>query len=132
MRTGSLFSGYGGLEMAVNETFGATTAWVSDIDKGACKILAHRYPDVPNLGDITAVDWSQVEPVDIRTLFGRNVGLRGGVAPVRAYIPELLSDVATGRIDPSPVFDLHIPLAEVAEGYAAMDERRAIKVLLRP
>ena len=51
--------------MAVEQVFGATTAWVSDIDKGACKILAHRYPDVPNLGDITTVDWTRVEPVDI-------------------------------------------------------------------
>jgi threonine dehydrogenase-like Zn-dependent dehydrogenase len=75
---------------------------------------------------------AQVEPVDIRPLFGRNVGLRGGVAPVRSYIPELMADVVSGRIDPSPVFDLELPLAEVAEGYRAMDERRAIKVLLRP
>ena len=53
--------------MAVEQVFGATTAWVSDVDKGACKILAHRYPDVPNLGDITSIDWAAVEPVDIIT-----------------------------------------------------------------
>ena len=62
---GSLFSGYGGLDLAIEEVFGARTAWVSDVDKGACKVLAHRYPGVPNLGDITAVDWSTVEPVDL-------------------------------------------------------------------
>lgn len=67
MKLGSLFSGYGGLDQATEAAFGATTAWVSDIDPGACKILAHRYPDVPNLGDITAIDWSSVEPVDIIT-----------------------------------------------------------------
>jgi DNA (cytosine-5)-methyltransferase 1 len=67
MRIGSLFSGYGGLEQAVHAVLGGETAWVSDIDPGACKILAHRYPDVPNLGDITTVDWSQVEPVDVLT-----------------------------------------------------------------
>lgn len=67
LRIGSLFSGYGGLDMAVKQVFGASTAWVSDIDRGACKILAHRYPDVPNLGDITVIDWSTVEPVDIIT-----------------------------------------------------------------
>ena len=67
MRIGSLFSGYGGLDMAVEQVFGATTAWVSDVDKGACKILAHRYPEVPNLGDITTIDWATVEPVDIIT-----------------------------------------------------------------
>lgn len=66
-RIGSLFSGYGGLEMGVQAVLGGSTVWVSDIDKGACKILAHRYPDVPNLGDISAVDWSQVEPVDVLT-----------------------------------------------------------------
>lgn len=53
--------------MAVEQVFDATTAWVSDVDKGACKILAHRYPDVPNLGDITAIDWATVGPVDIIT-----------------------------------------------------------------
>lgn len=62
---GSLFSGYGGLDRAIEEVFDATTAWVSDIDKGACKVLAHRFPDAPNLGDITTIDWSAVEPVDI-------------------------------------------------------------------
>lgn len=67
LKLGSLFSGYGGLEMAVEAVLGTETAWVSDIDKGACKILAHRYPDVPNLGDITAIDWSTVEPVDVIT-----------------------------------------------------------------
>lgn len=67
VRVGSLFTGYGGLDMAVHEVLGGDTAWVSDIDKGACKILAHRYPDVPNLGDITTVDWSQVKPVDVLT-----------------------------------------------------------------
>lgn len=65
MRHGSLFSGYGGLDLAVNHVFGSTTAWVSDIDSGACKVLAHRFTEVPNLGDITAIDWDAVEPVDI-------------------------------------------------------------------
>jgi site-specific DNA-cytosine methylase len=64
---GSLFSGYGGLERGVQAVLGGTVAWHSEIDPGACKILAHRYPDVPNLGDITAVDWSAVEPVDVLT-----------------------------------------------------------------
>lgn len=68
----------------------------------------------------------------VRTMFGRNVGLAGGMAPVRKYLPELLELVLAGRIDPGPVFDLTLPLEEVAEGYRAMDERRAIKVLLQP
>ena len=53
--------------MAVENVFDATTSWVADIDPGPRKILAHRYPGVPNLGDVTRVDWSQVEPVDIIT-----------------------------------------------------------------
>jgi hypothetical protein len=68
----------------------------------------------------------------IRTLFGNNVGVNGGVASVRGYIDELLPEVLSGAINPGRVFDLQLPLAEVAEAYAAMDERRAIKVLLRP
>ena len=64
---GSLCSGYGGLDIGVQAVCGGETVWVSDIDKGACKILAHRYPDVPNLGDFTQTDWSTVEPVDILT-----------------------------------------------------------------
>lgn len=68
----------------------------------------------------------------IRTMFGTNVGVVGGVAPVRGYIPELLADVLSGAINPGRVFDLELPLAEVAQAYAAMDERTATKVLLRP
>ena len=63
-------------------------------------------------------------------VYNRNITLRGGVAPVRAYIPELLADVLAGRIDPSPVLDMTVSLDEVPEGYAAMDERRAIKTLV--
>jgi DNA (cytosine-5)-methyltransferase 1 len=67
VKIGSLFSGYEGLGMAVQSVLGGDIAWVSDIDPGACKILAHRYPDVPNIGDITTVDWTAVEPVDVLT-----------------------------------------------------------------
>lgn len=62
---GSLFTGYGGLDMAVEQVFGAKTVWVSDIDKGANKIIEHRFPGVQNLGDITKVDWVEVPKVDI-------------------------------------------------------------------
>lgn len=68
----------------------------------------------------------------VRTLFGSNIGVNGGVAPVRNYVEELLADVLDGSINPGRVFDLEVPLAEVAEAYRAMDERRAIKVLVRP
>ncbi|MDD7813664.1 DNA cytosine methyltransferase [Mycobacterium sp. CSUR Q5927] len=65
MRIGSLFSGAGGLDLAVEAVFGGRTAWHSELDPAASKVLAHRWPGVPNLGDITAVDWSAVEPVDV-------------------------------------------------------------------
>jgi threonine dehydrogenase-like Zn-dependent dehydrogenase len=68
----------------------------------------------------------------IGVLFGRNITVGGGMAPARHYIPELLPDVLSGAIDPGRVFDLELALDDVAEGYAAMDERRAIKSLLRP
>src|SRR3954447_21794850 len=68
----------------------------------------------------------------VRAMFGRNVGVAGGMAPVRKYLPDLLERTLDGRIDPSPVFDLELPLDQVAEAYRAMDERRSIKVLLRP
>lgn len=68
----------------------------------------------------------------IGRMFGTNVGVNGGVAPVRGYIEELLPDVRSGAIRPGLVFDLELPLSEAAEAYAAMDERRATKVLLRP
>ena len=69
-------------------------------------------------------------PVVDRVVYG-NVGLRGGVAPARAYIPELLADVLEGRINPGRVFDLETNLDGIVAAYEAMDERRAIKSLIR-
>jgi threonine dehydrogenase-like Zn-dependent dehydrogenase len=69
--------------------------------------------------------------VPVTSLFYGNVGLKGGPAPVRAYIPELLDDVLAGRINPGRVFDFETDLDGIAAGYAAMDERRAIKSLVR-
>jgi threonine dehydrogenase-like Zn-dependent dehydrogenase len=66
----------------------------------------------------------------LRRMFTMNIGLAGGMAPVRAYLPELLELVASGAVDPGLVFDARMPLEQVAEGYRAMDERRAIKVYL--
>lgn len=71
-----------------------------------------------------------VKAPPMRTLFLNNVALRGALAPARAYLPRLLASLESGRIDPSPVLDLALPLEQVAKGYAAMDERRAVKVLL--
>ncbi len=68
--------------------------------------------------------------VDLGVMFDRNIALRGGVAPVRAYIPELLPDVLDGTVDASPVFDMTVDLDGVPDGYKAMDERTALKVLV--
>src|SRR5438477_2781939 len=65
-------------------------------------------------------------------LFFTHVHLHGGPAPVRRFLPELIDLVWNGKINPGKVFDLTLPLDKVAEGYRAMDERRAIKALLRP
>src|SRR5439155_24121812 len=65
-------------------------------------------------------------------LFFAHIHLHGGPAPVRRYLPKLIDLVLNRKIDPGKVFDLTLPLDQVAEGYRAMDERRAIKALLRP
>ncbi len=65
-------------------------------------------------------------------LFFAHVHLHGGPAPVRRFLPTLIDLVLNGKVNPGKVFDLTLPLAQVAEGYRAMDERRAIKTLLRP
>ncbi|MBF6399760.1 DNA cytosine methyltransferase [Nocardia cyriacigeorgica] len=87
-RIGSLFSGAGGLDLAALELFpGSSMAWHSEVDSAASKVLAHHWPDVPNLGSVTEIDWHTVEPVDILTggfpcqdvsAAGRRAGLADG------------------------------------------------------
>ena len=88
IRLGSLFSGYGGLDLAVEMALGPTDpAFVSDIEPGPCIVLAHRFPDAPNLGDITKVDVSALPDVDVvaggspcqdMSLAGKRAGMREG------------------------------------------------------
>jgi DNA (cytosine-5)-methyltransferase 1 len=128
-RVGSLFSGYGGLDMAASAFFGAETAWFVEFDAAPSRILAHHYADVPNYGDITAVDWSTVAPVDILTggfpcqdvsLAGLRRGLKEGTRSglwsefaraIDALRPSvvlienvrgLLSAEAAGNVEPDP------------------------------
>ena len=86
-RIGSLFSGYGGLDLGVQQVIDGDVAWHVEFDEAPSRILAHHWPDVPNYGDVTAVDWSTVEPVDVITggfpcqdvsLAGLRRGLRDG------------------------------------------------------
>jgi DNA (cytosine-5)-methyltransferase 1 len=86
LRVGSLFSGYGGLDLAVGHGLDAETIWYSEINEPVARVFAHHWPDAPNLGDITAIDWSVVPPVDV--LCGgfpcqdvSTVGKRAGLAP---------------------------------------------------
>lgn len=86
---GSLFTGYGGLDMGVAMALDpdARIAWTSDVEKGPCRLAQVRWPDTPNLGDITAINWDEVEPVDIicggspcqdLSLAGKRAGMASG------------------------------------------------------
>ena len=66
-RGDSLFAGYGGIELALSSVLDVRPAWFVEFDKAPSKVLAHHWPDVPNYGDVTTVDWSTVPPVDIIT-----------------------------------------------------------------
>ncbi|WP_292791669.1 MULTISPECIES: DNA cytosine methyltransferase [unclassified Microbacterium] len=89
LSVGSLFSGYGGLDLAVEYALDAETVWFSENNQRVARIFAHHWPDAPNLGDITTIDWNDVPPVDV--LCGgfpcqdvSTVGKRAGLAPALA------------------------------------------------
>jgi DNA (cytosine-5)-methyltransferase 1 len=106
LKIGSLCTGYGGLDMAVEAYFGAETAWVSEIDKHACKVIDARI-NKPNIGNLKIVNWAEVEPVDIITAgypcqpFS-HAGLRKGVLDERHLWPYIKKAISTIR--PSIVF----------------------------
>lgn len=86
LRVGSLFSGYGGLDLAVEEVFDARTVWFSEINEPVARVFSHHWPHAPNLGDISSIDWTTVPPINI--LCGgfpcqdvSTVGKRAGLAP---------------------------------------------------
>ncbi len=85
-------------------------------------------------GVVSRVGVPQYEqaPVGFGSLFGKNITLTGGPAPVRAYIEQALPDVLEGRIEPGRVFDRTVDLDHVADAYQAMDSRQALKVIVRP
>ena len=102
---------------------------------GATDILAERGEEalaIARPGSIVGyVGVPHGVEIPVPTLFYRNVGAHGGPAPARAYIPELLDDVLEGRVNPGRVFDFTTDLCGIAQAYAAMDERRAIKSLVK-
>ncbi len=86
LRVGSLFSGYGGLDLAVEHALNAETIWFSENNEPVARVFAHHWPEAPNLGDITTIDWRALPPVDV--LCGgfpcqdvSTVGKRAGLAP---------------------------------------------------
>ncbi|MFF4230848.1 alcohol dehydrogenase catalytic domain-containing protein [Streptomyces sp. NPDC001820] len=85
-------------------------------------------------GVISRVGVPQYEeaPIGILSVFGPNITLTGGPAPVRAYIDELLPGVLEGKVEPGRVFDRTMSLDEAPDGYRAMDQRESLKVLVRP
>jgi DNA (cytosine-5)-methyltransferase 1 len=135
LRTGSLCTGYAGLDMAVHAVLGGELTWVADTDPGAAAILEHRFPGVPNLGDITQVDWESVEPVDVWTAGFpcqpvSAAGRRRGVTDERWLFDDICT--AVGRMVPRPrllVFE-NVPgllsanggdaMARVVQGVAAL------------
>lgn len=81
-------------------------------------------------GHVGFVGVSHGVEIEGKLLFGTGIHLHGGPAPVRDYLPDLIDRIMTNQINPGKVFDLELPFAEAAEGYRAMDERRATKVML--
>jgi DNA (cytosine-5)-methyltransferase 1 len=129
MKIGSLFSGYGGLDMGVQSVIGGDIAWHVEFDKAPSAILNHHWPDIPNYGDIQSVDWSSIPPVDVLTggfpcqdvsLAGRRAGLTSGTRSglwseyaraidvlrpslvVIENVRGLLSAEASGAMEPDP------------------------------
>lgn len=86
MTIGSLFSGYGALDLAAEHCFGAETIWFSELNDPVAGVFSAHWPAAPNLGDVSAIDWQDVEPVDV--LCGgfpcqdvSTVGKQAGLAP---------------------------------------------------
>ncbi|MDT5024684.1 MAG: (cytosine-5)-methyltransferase 1 [Micromonosporaceae bacterium] len=107
-RIGSLCTGYGGLDLAVLAVLGGHLAWVADNDPAASGLLATRWPDVPNLGDITTVDWHSVAPVEVITAGFpcqdiSHAGKRTGISGPRSSLWHTVAD-AIGVLRPRLVF----------------------------
>jgi DNA (cytosine-5)-methyltransferase 1 len=102
MKIGSLCTGYGGLDMATETMFGATTAWFCEIDKVPSQILAHHYPNIVNHGNVKTTDWQNVEPIDILTAgypcqpFS-TAGLRRGTNDARHLWPDVATAIGILR-----------------------------------
>ncbi len=137
--------------LEIAKKFGATDIVTSRDDAAAAEILELTGGGAPSVcecvglqssfdlalqvvrdgGTVGFVGVPQDAALDLDPMFDRNITVRGGVAPARAYIPELMADIIDGVVDPSPVLDLTVSLSDVPEAFAAMDQRRAIKALVK-
>ncbi|MEU1840281.1 DNA cytosine methyltransferase [Micromonospora chersina] len=98
-RIGSLCTGYGGLDLAVELVLGGHLIWYAETDRHACTVCAHHWPGLPNLGDIRTVDWTHVPPVDVLTAgfpcqdisnAGKRVGISGPHSSLWRHITTAL------------------------------------------
>jgi DNA (cytosine-5)-methyltransferase 1 len=97
LRIGSLCTGYGGLDLAVEAVLDARLVWYAEVDRHACAVLAHRFPGIDNLGDIRTVDWGTIAPVDITTAGFpcqdiSDAGTREGIAGTRSSLWGSVAD----------------------------------------
>ena len=125
LTAGSLCSGYGGLDLAVAAVTGTRLAWTAETDRHAAAVLARRWPGVPNLGDVTALDWAQVPPVHLVSAGGpcQDISYAGpGAGITEGTRSGLWLTIADGlrRLRPSYVF---------LENVAALRTRGLAKVL---
>ena len=111
LRIGSLCTGYGGLDLAVAAVLDAGLAWCAETDPYAAAVLAARWPAAPNLGDITAIDWDTVPPVDLITagwpcqdisLAGQGAGLKGTRSGLWQHITRCLTQLRPPTWKTSP------------------------------
>ena len=129
LRIGGMFAGYSGLEMGVAQVLDASPVWFAEIDEAPARILQHHYPHVPNLGDVTRVDWGSVPPIDILTAgypcqpFSQ-AGHRKGTNDERHLWPHVLN--AIKHLRPRAAFfenvrgHLTLGLTEVLEDLASI------------
>jgi DNA (cytosine-5)-methyltransferase 1 len=106
-RVGSVCTGYGGLDLAVELVLGGQLAWYAETDRHASTVLAHHWPGIPNLGDIRTVDWALVEPVDILTAgfpcqdisnAGKRVGITGEHSSVWKHVAGAVRVLRPGLV----------------------------------
>lgn len=129
MKAAELCAGYGGLALAVEHVFGAETAWVSEYEDAPSRILKHHWPNIPNHGDMTKIDWSAVEPVDIisggtpcqdLSAAGRRAGMTEGT---RSNLWVQMRE-AIATIKPTYVVWENVRGAYSAGAYSEMEQSR--------